>query len=32
MLLFGYLGETGRPNKMISIPIGFVFPIIQDNL
>ena len=25
MLLFGYLGETGRLNKMISIPIGFIF-------
>tara|TARA_B100001287_G_C22627664_1_gene503396 strand:+ start:48 stop:740 length:693 start_codon:yes stop_codon:yes gene_type:complete len=25
MLLFGYLGETGRINKKISIPIGFGF-------
>jgi hypothetical protein len=25
MLLFGYLGETGRINKRISIPIGFGF-------
>ena len=25
MLLFGYLGETGRINKRISIPIGFTF-------
>lgn len=25
MLLFGYLGETGRLSKTISIPIGFVF-------
>ena len=24
MLLFGYLGETGSLNKMVSIPIGFV--------
>lgn len=25
MLLFGYLGETGKLSKTISIPIGFVF-------
>ena len=25
MLLFGYLGETGKIAKHISIPIGFVF-------
>ena len=25
MLLFGYLGETGKLNKMIAIPLGFVF-------
>jgi len=25
MLLFGYLGETGKLNKMISIPLGFIF-------
>lgn len=32
MLLFGYLGETGRLNKMISIPIGFVFFFLSFKL
>ena len=36
MLLFGYLGETNRINKRISIPIGFLFfylsfKLIYDN-
>ena len=32
MLLFGYLGETERLNKMISIPIGFVFFFLSFKL
>ena len=32
MLLFGYLGETGKLNKMISIPIGFVFFFLSFKL
>ena len=32
MLLFGYLGETGRLNKMISIPIGFIFFFLSFKL
>jgi hypothetical protein len=32
MLLFGYLGETGRLNKMISIPFGFVFFFLSFKL
>ena len=32
MLLFGYLGETGKLNKMLSISIGFIFFFLSFKL
>ena len=32
MLVFGYLGETGKINKVIAIPLGFVFFFLSFKL